>query len=91
MRKLVVAIACLLAFVGCVTTRDVMQSWVGAPESRLVSAWGVPDKVLDTRDGNRMMTWESRWGNRLQFVCRKTFTVDKGGIIRQGSWQNCPQ
>lgn len=89
MRKCITVAACLLLFVGCATTESIMQSWVGHPESELVSKWGAPHRVIDTRDGKRVVTWERRWGQYGQNTCRQSFTVDEAGIIRQWSYDGC--
>jgi len=83
--------ACLFALVSCgPTLKEAMDSWLNHSESDLVSSWGAPNKVLDTRDGKRILTWESRWGDYGKNICKKTFTVDEKGIVRQWSYNNCP-
>jgi hypothetical protein len=89
MRKCFIVAGCLLFLVGCVTTKSAMQSWIGRPESDLVTQWGAPHRSTDTRDGKRVLTWEKRWGECGQNTCRQSFTVDETGIIRQWSYDGC--
>ena len=83
-------IAIFVAFIsGCTTTKSVMESWVGARESDLVSKWGAPTSAIDTRDGMRILTWESYWGEYGRNVCRKSFTIDESGKIIRWSYRGC--
>jgi hypothetical protein len=80
---------CALLVVACTTTESVMKSWVGRQESDLVSQWGAPNAAIDTRDGARILTWEQRWGQYGQNICRKSFTVNSSGTIERWSYQGC--
>jgi len=71
-------------------TRQKMESWVGHQESDLASIWGAPTSAIDTRDGKRILTWESYWGQYDRNVCRKSFTIDKSGKIIRWSSSGCP-
>lgn len=83
---------CIFAFLltSCTSTKSVMEGWLWHKESELVSAWGAPDASLDTRDGVRVLTWESNWGQYGQNTCRKSFTVDASGTITRYSFSGCP-
>lgn len=66
----------------------------GHNESELVSSWGAPTRVIDTRDGYRILTWENyslqyKWGQFIQNVCSKSFTVDSRGTIIRWSYNGC--
>jgi hypothetical protein len=87
--RLFTAVA-LVALVGCTSTEEVMKSWMGSRESEVVSRWGAPDRVIDTRDGLRVLTWDQRWGQYGQNTCSKSFTVDSGGIIHRWAYRGCP-
>ena len=82
----------LLALVisGCVTTKTVMESWMEHEVSELVSSWGAPHSALNTRDGKRVLTWESHWGKYGRKTCRKSFTVNRYGKIISWSYRDCP-
>ena len=78
---------------GCVTTvttQSTLQSWVGHSETELVSSWGAPNAAIDTRDGNRILTWDAYWGDYGQSLCRKSVTVDGGGTVVAWSYHGCP-
>jgi len=90
MRKWIAAVVCLLLFGGCATTKSKMESWLGHKESELVSNWGAPHLVLDTRDGKRILTWEERQQlGQITSLCRKSFTIDEAGIIKAYSYSGC--
>ena len=74
---------------GCATTKSGMESWVGHQESDVVSEWGAPTSAIDTRDGKRILTWESYWGQYGQNVCRNSFTRDESGKIIRWSFSGC--
>ncbi len=90
MRYWIIVVVCLTFLVSCAATKSVMDSWMGHKESELVSTWGAPHRAMDTRDGKRILTWESRWGNHHQNVCRKSFTVNESGVIEHWSYSGCP-
>ena len=87
--KRTIVILLLLFVSGCTTTKKVMESWMGKRESEVVSQWGAPAAAIDTRDGQRILTWETRWGAYGQNVCRKSFTIDSAGVIHRWSYQGC--
>jgi hypothetical protein len=37
-------------------------SWLGHQERELVARFGVPNSAVRMWDGNRALTWQSRWG-----------------------------
>ena len=80
----------ILLLAGCASTGEAMRSWEGRSESELVSAWGAPAASIDTRDGQRVLTWETYWGQFGQRVCRKSFTVDPRGIVVRWAFEGCP-
>lgn len=90
MKFWIIVMLCLTLLMSCVTTKAVMDSWMGHKESELVSNWGAPHRSIDTRDGKRILTWESRWGEYRRNLCTKTFTVDKSGVIVNWSYSGCP-
>lgn len=90
MRFWIIVVVCLTFLVSCAGTKAVMDSWMGHKESELVSTWGAPHRAMDTRDGKRILTWESRWGNHRQNICSKSFTVNEKGVIEFWSYSGCP-
>jgi hypothetical protein len=87
--RTVVLILITTLMIGCTTTKSVMESWEGHYESDLVSSWGAPHSAIDTRDGQRILTWQSYWGQYGQNVCRKSFTIDGQGKITRWSYSGC--
>ena len=71
-------ISCLI-FLGCETTLDRMETWLGSEEHELMSSWGAPDRTIESGD-KRIHTWDDRNGYG-EIICTKTFTVDSKGII----------
>lgn len=92
MKKIVVILMIGLALAGCVSTSDLMKSWVGKPESRLLEKWGAPDSSTRS-NGRHIMTWKNTYTNRYggnASTCRATFIADKNGVIKKWSYSNCP-
>ena len=89
MKGIIVLFTFLILLCGCATTKSVMESWVSHRESELVSSWGAPHGAIDTRDGKRILTWESRWGQYGENICSKSFTIDESGVVRQWSYSGC--
>lgn len=90
MRQWILAFVCLLLLNGCATTSSKMESWIGHRESDLVSKWGAPNLMLDTRDGKRIITWEERqYLGQITSLCRRSFTVNESGIIEAYSISGC--
>lgn len=73
----------LLLLASCATEeayRAEVASWLGKPETALVSAWGAPDLVYDTESGQRVLTYKSR----MQFTTTTAPYVgvtDHGGVV----------
>lgn len=88
--KDIIKIAVLTSLLaGCTSTSDIMQTWIGSPESKLVSNWGAPDRSLKTDDGKEILTWNGRNGYG-GIICQKTFVISKAGYIESYS-NNCPR
>ena len=77
---------------GCVQTQSkAMESWKGQSGDRLIESWGAPDRSETLTDGSRVVTWVSVWrGPQGQATCRKSFTLNKEGIVERWSYSNCP-
>ncbi len=76
---------------GCVSTADVMKSWVGESESKLVSRWGAPDASVQTGDGKRVVTWKTLWNSSGNlYTCRRSFTIGAEGKVERWSYSGCP-
>ena len=76
---LLITVAILIA--GCTSVGEVMQTWHGAPTSRLVSSWGPPNRTFE--EGNA--TWyvyekliSNEYGARIQV---RSFRVVNGVIV----------
>jgi len=81
----------ILYCTSCVSTSEVMQSWVGKNESDLVSRWGAPDSSTQTSDGKRVLTWKTLWNDANNiYTCRKSFTIDSEGKVERWAYNGCP-
>jgi len=78
-------ISCLI-FLGCETTLDRMETWLGSEEHELMSSWGAPDRTIESGD-KRIHTWDARNGYG-EIICKKTFTVESNGRIYSAT-TNC--
>ncbi len=65
----------LLGLGACETTQDRMNAWVGTTDTRLLSAWGAPDRKAKAGGGVRVLTYKEKRA-KGQPACHKTFTVD---------------
>jgi len=67
-----------------------MESWVGKPESELLSSWGLPDSSRKLDDGRVIHTWKTSWGKRNTLrTCRQTFTISTNGKVEQWAYKGC--
>jgi hypothetical protein len=74
----------------CVSTSSVMSSWVGKPESELLSSWGSPDSSRRLDDGRVVHTWTTMWNDQYSVhTCRQTFTVSSTGTVERWSHNGC--
>ncbi len=56
-----ILLGAMLVLVGCATQANyerVVQSWLGASESDLVRAWGVPDQTFPLPNGDRFLVYQ---------------------------------
>lgn len=87
---LVILITTILFLTGCSSLAKIMDTWVGAPESRLVNSWGPPDQVYTSPDGERILTWKTIQSNKYKtWVCKKSFTIGEDGNIKTWRYENC--
>ncbi len=62
MKKILVLLFCLGLY-GCATTAKYeakLNTWVGANEDSLITAWGVPDKEYHMSDGKKAIAYVHR-------------------------------
>lgn len=76
----------LLLCAGCTTLDSKMNSWVGQPESKLLTEWGSPDSAMWLDDGSKVFTWNHYWKGGK---CRKTFTINPQGYVEKYSNSGC--
>lgn len=85
------ALAALL-LAGCSTVtnyQNLLQSWVGSPEQRLVANWGAPSSVVNegqvrlltyVRAGDTYVTgYAGGWA--VPLFCTTTFTLNNGVVV----------
>jgi len=92
--KKILTLVILITFVfilsGCNRLAKVMDSWKGAPESRLINSWGPPDQVYTSPNGERILTWKTIQSNKYKtWVCKQSFTIDVDGNVRTWRYSNC--
>lgn len=67
------------------THNDIMASWVGSSEEKLISKWGPPKKSYTLSNGNTIIAYESVWGPVSSYhVCSQKFTIQRGIITKWG-------
>jgi hypothetical protein len=69
-----------LGLAACATRADfeaTLDTWVGATEKDLVTAWGPPERVYEI-EGQRYLTWEKE-STRAAYPPSSTFSVFSGG------------
>ncbi|MFW1946744.1 hypothetical protein ACG907_02380 [Acinetobacter bereziniae] len=64
------------------THNDLMQSWVGSSEEKLIKKWGLPDKSYTLTNGGKIISYET-------FVhpgryCEEKFMLENGIIVKWG-------
>ncbi len=62
MKHLLITTVAIVA-TACATEADykrLVENWIGDPETELVSAWGVPDRIHEAEDGGRLITYDKR-------------------------------
>ncbi|WP_434278992.1 hypothetical protein [Acinetobacter sp. CE-15] len=90
MKKIILIILISQVLIACAsvatqryeTLNDLMQSWVGSSEEKLINKWGVPDKSYTLTNGNKIISYET-------FVhpgryCEEKFMLEKGIIVKWG-------
>ena len=90
-RTFMTAFAFAVLTMGCTTTSEVMESWVGSDESKLIEAWGVPDSTMTLADGKKAYTWKRVWSDKNGVhQGRQTFIVGIDGKVTKWSYENMP-
>ena len=78
-RSLLFVVSALVLFGGCVSLSARMQSFMGRPDTELVSRWGAPDRKVTLSDSSVVMTWDNFAG------CVQNLTFSKTGIAERWS------
>ncbi len=85
-----VLVAIAVSATSCITTSSTMESWVGKPESELLSIWGLPDSSRKLDDGRVIHTWKTIGGKRNSVrTCRQTFTISTNGKVEHWGYKGC--
>lgn len=79
------------------TTRDRMQSWVGASADELLSSWGPPSSQSRLSNGSHLMVYESSWdtyrkGGTYSFYtnyCSQKFLIERNIVSKWGISGGC--
>ena|ERR1035437_2526656 len=83
-----VCLVAIVSMVGCASTYNEMEKWVGHKDSEIVSLWGSPSSTHDTQDGTKILTWK-KYNFNQDKTCTKSFTIDKDGIITAHADLDC--
>ena len=62
-RRIATMMAAALALAACKADDKVLQTWLGAPEAKLMSVWGAPSNVVQTQQGTRILTYRKEGGD----------------------------
>lgn len=55
--KRIILLLTFATLFGCTTTKQVMDSWVGATKQRLVMNWGAPTRSADDGNGGEILVY----------------------------------
>ncbi len=85
-------LCCGLLLAGCASVagyQNLLQSWVGSPEARLLANWGVPTSIVNEgpvklltyfkQEGVYVTGYYGGWARPL--FCTTTFTVNNGVVV----------
>ena len=92
LRRILTMMAAVLAFAACKVDNKMLQTWLGAPETKLLSVWGAPSDMVETQQGTRILTYRKERGGsdilpaggqdaREAAYCETTFTVKDHRIV----------
>ena len=62
MWRILAIMAAVLTIAACKSDSKVLQTWLGAPETRLLSVWGAPSDIAETQQGTRILTYRKERG-----------------------------
>lgn len=61
MKKTILMIAVIgVVLIGCQTTQQVMNSWIGHTKHELILSWGPPTSVMDDGNGGEILIYDKR-------------------------------
>jgi hypothetical protein len=88
----VVLVAIAMSATSCASTSSEMKSWIGKPETELLTSWGAPYASQELDDGRVVHTWRTIWGKRDNIrTCRQTFTISTKKEVEGSSYRGCPR
>jgi hypothetical protein len=74
-RSLIFTVVLLVGFAGCVSTSDMMQSWVGHHRSELIASLGPPQATAPDGQGGTVLVYQSY----VNLGFREGQVIPKGG------------
>ena len=92
MKKLLGIIILGLLLTACASEQkyfDTLNTWIGAPEEKLVSSWGVPQGFYEKQNGEKLLQYDwdaivTLQGDTYKTWCKTTFTISEGKVK---SWE----
>ena len=95
MRRIFTVLAAFFALAACKPQQEILQTWMGAPEDKLVSIWGNPTEAFTTEEGVQILVYTKDPRNDLivpsggrnpaagtsNQICETTFTLEEGRVV----------
>jgi hypothetical protein len=90
--KSIILMLLVLIVAGCVSTKSVMESWMGSHIDDAVASWGAPESRISRSDGGYTYTWETLSASQYSVSeCKQTLTTNERGIIVSWAYRGCPK
>jgi hypothetical protein len=58
--KLTIFLAILVITISCQSTKEIMDSWIGASKQDLIMSWGPPQKVIENSPNGTILVYQKR-------------------------------
>lgn len=79
--KKIFSLFVIIGLIGCTSTADALNTWIGQDENTLISQWGIPSRTYELDNGVKLIEYKRLTGIYGQNHCTRTFTVRKDGKI----------
>ncbi len=100
MRYIITLMATALAVAACKQHDEVLQTWVGAPQAKLLSIWGEPTETHVAQDGTKILVYSrpvrsgvivpsSGQSTAGPAACETVFMLEQGRVTGHTSGAGC--